>query len=226
MFKRMTDAARRVIADAQAEVASMGHAEMDDDHLLLALAMGNDPAAELVAGRVEVAALHNHVAQARPQVRRGSGHIPLTHAAKSVLEHSLRQALRLGRKEVDTLALLLAMLDVKGKAVEALRALGVDTDELAQEAEVAADMAPDDAEEAVDISFTATVTASAEAIEEPGNLRPWPSPRCQGCRRLIRDHVRLRTLEVPDEATGKTERFRFLYCGACGTAFAIERVDS
>jgi hypothetical protein len=37
------------------------------------------------------------------------------------------------------------------------------------------------------------------------------------------ENARLRTQAVPDEM-GVEHRFQFLYCGNCGTAFAIERL--
>ena len=60
-------------------------------------------------------------------------------------------------------------------------------------------------------------------FDEPeGPLRPWPSPRCHGCRQLISANGQLRTLTFNDES-GSEQRFQFLFCGNCGTAFAVER---
>ena len=61
-------------------------------------------------------------------------------------------------------------------------------------------------------------------FDEPaGPLRPWTSPRCHGCRKLITANGQLRTLSFHDEL-GAEHQFQFLFCGTCGTAFAVERV--
>lgn len=60
-------------------------------------------------------------------------------------------------------------------------------------------------------------------FDDHGPVRPWTSPRCHGCRTFIAENARLRTIMVPDEV-GAEHRFQFLFCGECGTAFAIERV--
>ena len=62
------------------------------------------------------------------------------------------------------------------------------------------------------------------AIAEPARVRPWPSPRCHGCRELISDNGQMTTLDLRDNTTGKLGTFLFPFCGNCGTAFAIERV--
>ena len=62
------------------------------------------------------------------------------------------------------------------------------------------------------------------SFDEPaGPLRPWSSPRCHGCRRFVIENARLRTVPVADEI-GVEHRFQFLFCGNCGTAFAVERL--
>ena len=226
MFERISDDALRMQTAALAEAAAMGHAELGDDHLLLAVAMGNDLAADLVAQRVSVRDLHAHVAGAHRQTQRPEGHVPLTKGAKATWERALPCAERLGHHEVQTVDVLLAMLEVKGEARRALKALGVDVDELRRETERVATGDPT-GEEAVQAWSEHIIVEEAFAgpIGVRGPARPWPSPRCHGCRALLSDHMQLRTMEVPDAATGAVERFRFLYCGACGTALAIERID-
>jgi hypothetical protein len=41
---------------------------------------------------------------------------------------------------------------------------------------------------------------------------------------LIANNGQMRTLTFTEEPYGLVERYRFLYCGSCGTAFAISRL--
>ena len=62
------------------------------------------------------------------------------------------------------------------------------------------------------------------ALPDTARVRPWPSPRCHGCREQISSNGQMVTLDFSDNSTGAPASFVFLYCGNCGTAFAIERV--
>lgn len=64
----------------------------------------------------------------------------------------------------------------------------------------------------------------ATTFEDAGRVRPWPSPRCHGCRELVATTGTIRTLSFADDRTGEPLRYRFLFCGSCGTAFASSRV--
>lgn len=203
----------------------MRHVQTGDDHLLLAMAMGNDQAAEIIVRWVSAHAMHHQVNEAHEVQEQLTAPPELSAGATHALERARHHAYRLGRHQIDTVALLLGILERNDHAVQALSALGVDVAEMARDVELTATEQP--AQEVIEAAVVheETATASSMATEAASRpVRPWPSPRCQGCHKLIRDHVQLRTLDVPDETTGEVERFRFLYCGSCGTAFAIERI--
>ena len=61
-------------------------------------------------------------------------------------------------------------------------------------------------------------------LDEPDRVRPWPGPRCHGCRSLVASTGVVRTLSFDDDLTPERLRYRFLFCGSCGTAFASGRV--
>ena len=225
MQDRLSEGVKRAVVAARAEAEAMGHGEVGDDHLLLAVAMGNDLAAEIIGRCVSVRALHDAVAAAHAPRAEVRGEADT--ALQRVWPEALRHSAGIGMDEIDTMTLLLGIVDVDGDAVRALRGLEVDVIALATELERAAEAtrpgSPD--EELVDVSASTTFSARMAKAEPSGAMRPWPSPRCHGCRKMIRDHVQLRTLDVPDQVTGEVQQYRFLYCGACGTAFAIERIE-
>jgi ATP-dependent Clp protease ATP-binding subunit ClpC len=128
MFERFTDRARRVVVQAQEESRRLNHSYIGTEHLLLgllredagiaaealaSLQVGLDPAREQVAeivGRGQQAP---------------SGHIPFTPRAKTVLELSLRESVRLGHPYIGPEHILLGLIaEGHGVAVEVLRVLG------------------------------------------------------------------------------------------------------
>ncbi|GAB2568275.1 hypothetical protein GCM10027167_89310 [Nocardia heshunensis] len=131
MFERFTDTARRSIVLAQEEARLLGHDWIGTEHLLLGLIHGADPVAgqtlaelgldlsgtrELVGHAVGVPAKHAI-----------DGHIPFTARAKSVLEHSLREALHLGHNYIGPEHLLLGLVaNDAGVATQVLISQGAD----------------------------------------------------------------------------------------------------
>jgi ATP-dependent Clp protease ATP-binding subunit ClpC len=114
---------------SQDEARALAHDYIGTEHLLLGLIREE----EGIAARTLVA-LGVTLEDARFQVERlvgrgnlpGTGQIPFTPAAKTVLELSLREALALGHNHVGTEHLLLGLQrEGKGVAIEVLAELGV-----------------------------------------------------------------------------------------------------
>lgn len=134
MFERFTDRARRVVVLAQEQAMAFNHDYIGTEHLLLGLLTEGEGVAAQALTSVDVS-----LSAARQQVdeiighgpRPPSGHIPFTPAAKSVLEASLRESLRLGHSHIGTEHLLLAVLAERDSAaVRILRAVGTDLERL------------------------------------------------------------------------------------------------
>jgi ATP-dependent Clp protease ATP-binding subunit ClpA len=112
VFERFTPQAREVVGVAQSEAHLMHHAHIGTEHLLVALARGEDDAAAL---------LHRHGLtgeRTRAEVVRmvgmgeagGNGQLPFTPAARDALEQTVAVAMRLGHEHGDSGHLLLAIL--------------------------------------------------------------------------------------------------------------------
>lgn len=135
MFERFTDRARRVVVLAQEESRILHHGYIGTEHLLLGMIReGEGGAAEALGSlgismdsldeRVREFVLQDH-AQLVQQA--ASGHIPFTPRAQKVLEQSLREALELGRDDIGTEHILLALIhEGEGAAAKELIKLGAD----------------------------------------------------------------------------------------------------
>jgi ATP-dependent Clp protease ATP-binding subunit ClpA len=112
MFERFSEPARTVIRDAQEEAELMRHAHIGTEHLLVALARGDDVAAELLhrfgldgeSTRAEVVKLVG-MGEAQPSSRP-----PFTPAAQDALEQTLAEAMRLGHETAQPGHILLAIM--------------------------------------------------------------------------------------------------------------------
>ena len=113
MFERFTEQARQVVVLAQEEARLMRHGHIGTEHLLVALARGDDDVATpLLAGhvltgekaRAEVVAIEG-VGNAEP-----GGQLPFTPAAHDALEATLRESLELGHDRIEPAHLLLGVL--------------------------------------------------------------------------------------------------------------------
>jgi len=121
MFEQFTKEARGVVVDAQTVARSLHTRTIDTRHLVVALCESDG--LEGVAGRG----------------RGARKHIPFTPDAKKTLELSLREAIRLGSKGINSGHLLLGILRSRTPATpvveEALRTAGVDAPALRTAAE-------------------------------------------------------------------------------------------
>jgi hypothetical protein len=136
MFQRFTEKARRVIFFARYEASQYGNKEIATEHLLLGLI------------REDRALLHRFLGPSAPhvdlraemerEIERGeristSVEMPLSTESKRVLNLAVEEADRMGKREIGTEHLLLALLGVKGSlAQRTLAARGMKVDETRQ----------------------------------------------------------------------------------------------
>ena len=154
MFERFTDDARMVIVHAQEECILLGHRQIGTEHLLLGLlhehgdGQATGTVGVLAASGVTLESARRTVADVYAAgVEEVSGYIPFTPRAKRALEQSLRVVVRTGRSHVTAAHLLLGLLEVrKAGAVQVLRALDVDLDQLKAAVERIADQPQPEAE--------------------------------------------------------------------------------
>ena len=128
MFEHFTARARRVVVLAQEEARMLRHNYIGTEHLLLGLIHDGEGVAARALESMGIS-LEAVRRQVREIIGTGkqpvSGHIPFTPRAKRVLELSLREAKRLGSKEIGTEHILLGMLaEGKGVAGQVLVGMG------------------------------------------------------------------------------------------------------
>ena len=113
MFERFTDRARRVVVWAQEEARTFNHNYIGTEHLLLGLIKEGEGIGAKALGAAGVDA---ELVRTELDVRVGrgastpKGHIPFTPRAKTVLELSLREALKLGHNYIGTEHVLLGLI--------------------------------------------------------------------------------------------------------------------
>jgi hypothetical protein len=131
-FGRFTARSRRSIVAAEAEARQAGSAQVDGAHVVLGLLSERDALAAraLEAQGVDLDALRADVTALLPPPGGPlPDHIPFSPAAKTTLELTLGEALRLGHNYIGTEHMLLAVLDGDGPARAALVGRGVDRDQ-------------------------------------------------------------------------------------------------
>lgn len=134
MFERYTERARRVIFFARYEASQLGGPAIDTEHLLLGLLReGRGRAATvLVSHGLSVAGMRGEVERAVPDLVDAistSVDMPLSVAARRVLELALEEGSVPGGPAVDTEHILLGLLrEPDGLAGRMLRAHGLDAD--------------------------------------------------------------------------------------------------
>ena len=134
MFERFTQSARRVIVLAQEEAGLLDHNYIGTEHLLLGLVAEREGVGAQALGALGIP-LPAARSEVEVMVGRGktmpAGQIPFTPRAKKVLELSLLEARELGDQHIGTEHLLLGLVrEGEGVAVQVLRTLGVDADDV------------------------------------------------------------------------------------------------
>jgi hypothetical protein len=125
MFERFNHRARRAIVLAQELAKSRHHAEIAPEHLLIACATVPDSVAQAVFAQLEVApsALVDAMSFETLELplNEGLAHVPFTGLAKKCLEHSLREALKLGHSYIGTEHLLLGTIRASDRIARQLQ---------------------------------------------------------------------------------------------------------
>jgi len=134
VFERFTQSARRVIVLAQEEAGLLDHNYIGTEHLLLGLVAEGEGVGARALGALGIP-LPSARSEVEVMVGRGktmpAGQIPFTPRAKKVLELSLLEARELGDQHIGTEHLLLGLVrEGEGVAVQVLRTLGVDADDV------------------------------------------------------------------------------------------------
>jgi ATP-dependent Clp protease ATP-binding subunit ClpC len=130
MYERFTDRARRVVVLAQEEARMLNHNYIGTEHILLGLIREGEGVAAKALGSlgIRLEAARQQVEEIIGRGQRGpSGHIPFTPRAKTALELSLREALRLGDNHIGTEHILLALTaEAECAAAQVLARFGAD----------------------------------------------------------------------------------------------------
>jgi ATP-dependent Clp protease ATP-binding subunit ClpC len=131
-FQRCTPGALQVVVRAGEEARASGSAEIDTDHVLLALLRGDDDATgrAVRAAGVDASAVQARVAE-RPtrEPPAGTAQPPFSPATKKLFEQALRAGLRLRveTRPITRALLLRGLLEVQDSAgARLLQDLGVD----------------------------------------------------------------------------------------------------
>jgi len=208
VLDRLSDAAHRVVAGADAAARELGHDRVGTEHLLLSLLAdegGVAGAALRHAGATLVPARHKVAEAVAPGSGIGSGsgaggELPRTPRA----ERALDRAARFARQERAPLAepehVLLGILDVEGLGCQVLRGLGVDVTHLRHDVVGARSSPP-------------------AASSQPAEVDGMPL-RCPGCRQPLEEPLPARI--VLAGAAGEDERRVLVpHCGSCGVALGV-----
>ena len=133
MFEKFTDKARKVMSIAQDEARNLGQMYVGTGHLLLALIKEGEGIAAQALAKLDVTyeeTLHTIKELSTEETEPvPGGHIPFTPRAKRVLEGAYRETMTHGQTYIATEHLLLGIVaEGNGRAMDALRALGLSGD--------------------------------------------------------------------------------------------------
>ena len=133
MFEKFTDKARKAISLAQDEARGLGQMYVGTEHLLLALIKEGEGVAAQALAKLDVtydealATVRSLTVQDNEPVP--GGHIPFTPRAKRVLEGAYREMMTQNQSFIATEHLLLGIVaEGNGRAMDALRQMGVSGD--------------------------------------------------------------------------------------------------
>ncbi|MDO4428750.1 MAG: ATP-dependent Clp protease ATP-binding subunit [Atopobiaceae bacterium] len=133
MFEKFTDRARKVMNLAQDEARGLGQMYVGTEHLLLALIKEGEGVAAQALAKLDVtyeealSTVQSLTTQDGEPVP--GGHIPFTPRAKRVLEGAYRETMTHGQTYIATEHLLLGIVaEGNGRAMDALRQMGISGD--------------------------------------------------------------------------------------------------
>ena len=150
MFDKFTDRARKVMSLAQDEARGLGQMYVGTEHLLLALIKEGEGIAAQALAKLEVS--YDEALATVKELTTGAGdpipggHIPFTPRAKRVLEDAYRETMTHGQSYIATEHLLLGIgSEGNGRAMDALRTMGVSGDAVRNAVDELVAQTPDDA---------------------------------------------------------------------------------
>lgn len=217
MFERFTDRARNVIRVAHLEARALGHPTTGPEHLLIALAAD----AQGLAGRyLTSVGLTVDTIRARVADLAGRGpqttkrHTPMAKATKKVMEHSLREALKLGHNYIGTEHMILALLqEDHGVAGQILRE---------------GDLAYDDARALIVSLLQSRSVEGLKKVAGAGTdlhtkelrarsvAKPDAAPSCPSCKSSLERSLRYRIIDVAEQDGDGRALVMLVFCSSCG----------
>jgi ATP-dependent Clp protease ATP-binding subunit ClpC len=130
MFERFTESARQVIVASQGEARALGQDHVGPHHLLLGVLRVDGATAAVVLEKLGIEPQDvRREAEARfgRNADQPPGHLPFSADSKNVLEHALRESIRLGHNYIGTEHLVLGLTEDLSEDTAALLA-GVGAD--------------------------------------------------------------------------------------------------
>ena len=129
-FQRFTDRARKAVLDAEESARELKHGYIGTEHLLIGVARQTDGVAAVALTQlgVDADAITARVTEAiAPGASVPEGRLPFTPRAKTALEMTMREALKLGHNYIGTEHMILALANASdgGVAADVLTELGV-----------------------------------------------------------------------------------------------------
>jgi ATP-dependent Clp protease ATP-binding subunit ClpC len=200
-MERFSERAHRVLQVAEEEARQLDHPYLGTEHLLLGLIAVEGPAQHaLVSAGVTADATRAKIVEAVPRTSSGQlSSLQLSPRARRAVDRASRLSLQRRDPHVEPEHLLVGVLDVEGRAGQALRGLGVD------------------------------IAALRRAIDQPGqNLgggdqptstsqsRPAPSPHCAACEHNLDNRGLAYRIIVAEDEQGRRRNFVVTSCAACG----------
>lgn len=178
-LERFTQRARRVLSLAQDEAERMHHTYIDTEHLLIGLMReGEGIAADALRGLgLELPKVAAAVERLNPTLpSKAKSQIELASGTKKVLEYAVHEARRMGHEAIGTEHLLLGLVrQTTGNAVQALKQLGVSSEQVRREIRRIVHEKPVPPRETETVETEQAAEATPEAILEglaKGTLTP------------------------------------------------------
>ena len=204
-----SDDARRALASAESEARQLGHPEVGTEHLLLGLLAHDDTSVALAlrGAGASLAAARHKADEAVGGAHRSSAEsaITATKRANRAVEGAIRLSHQRRADAVSSGDLLLAVLNVEGRAGQVLRGLGVDVDALRS---------------AVDHAAPAPTAAAPTAATPTSDM---PGLRCPSCGEEIEDGLDHRVVAARG-GDGSTRDAAVFSCRACGAVLGVDSV--
>lgn len=225
MFERFTEGARSVLNLTQEEARFLNHDFIGTEHILLGLIReeGEDNSGVLTSFGTSLESARNKVQET---IGSGAASVnrspPFTPRAKKVLELSLREALALGHRYIETEHILLGLLrEGEGVAVQVLGDLGMDLVAVRERAIQALSRSTAEGQAETSARDAPASVASDLPRRRRSTVAASPRPSCPQCHANLVDGARFRTIAVrPDALGGKRDAMEIyvVYCSACSAS--------